>query len=127
MSTAKSRNFYRCAATNYDEETSTSTPTLPSKPSAPKPKKFLSFATTKKRQHRNPTPTLLQTLSPQQIIIITSSSQSSLATTEEFHIPLLLLPMFNPKLEPTPKKHIASFKKYTNPSHSHHHFSSYFF
>jgi GC-rich sequence DNA-binding factor len=48
MSTAKSRNFYRCAATNYDEETSTSTPTLPSKPSAPKPKKFLSFATTKK-------------------------------------------------------------------------------
>ncbi|KAK2412638.1 transcriptional repressor ILP1 [Trifolium repens] len=40
MSTAKFRNFCCCANANYDEETITSTPTLPSKPSAPKPKKL---------------------------------------------------------------------------------------
>jgi GC-rich sequence DNA-binding factor len=40
MSTAKFRNFRCCANANYDEETITSTPTLPSKPSAPKPKKL---------------------------------------------------------------------------------------
>jgi GC-rich sequence DNA-binding factor len=40
MSTAKFHNFRCCANANYDEETITSTPTLPSKPSAPKPIKL---------------------------------------------------------------------------------------
>jgi hypothetical protein len=48
MSIEKSCNFYRCAATNYDEETTTSTPTVPSKPSAPNLKSFSALRRQKK-------------------------------------------------------------------------------